>query len=51
MYRWMWRRLPGPVWLKVSQSLVIALLALGALFGFVFPWFADTFLAEPSTLG
>jgi len=37
MYRALWRLLPGPVWLRVVQLLVLAALALTALVLWVFP--------------
>ena len=51
MYRALWRVLPGPLWAKISQSVVIAALVIALLFGVVFPFIADTFLVEQSTLG
>ncbi|WP_229076738.1 hypothetical protein [Actinoplanes sp. DH11] len=38
MYAWIWRRLPGAVWSKVTTSLVLVA-AIGALLWYVvFPW-------------
>jgi hypothetical protein len=50
MYGWIWRRLPGPRWLKVIESTVILGLVVSLLFGLVFPWL-DQFLLAPPTLG
>ncbi|MDD7933898.1 hypothetical protein [Actinomycetospora straminea] len=38
MYAWLWRRLPGPVAVRVLQLLVLAVAVVAALFGVVFPW-------------
>jgi len=37
MYLALWRLLPGPVWLRVIQVLVLTALALTALVLWVFP--------------
>jgi len=38
MYAWIWRKLPGGVWAKVTCSLVLVT-AVGALLWYVvFPW-------------
>ncbi|GAA4939879.1 hypothetical protein [Actinoplanes utahensis] len=38
MYAWIWRRLPGGLWVKVTCSLVLVM-AVGALLWYVvFPW-------------
>ena len=38
MYAWIWRRLPGAVWSKLTLSLVL-LAAVGSLLWYVvFPW-------------
>ena len=51
MYRALWRVLPGPLVVKVAQAAVLLVGALALLFGVVFPFIADTFLVEQSTLG
>jgi hypothetical protein len=38
MYSWIWRHLPGAVWVKAVWSLTIAALVVFFLFQFVFPW-------------
>jgi hypothetical protein len=37
MYVWIWRRLPGPLLLRVLQSLVLLAIAVTVLFVWVFP--------------
>jgi lipopolysaccharide export LptBFGC system permease protein LptF len=50
MYSALWRLLPGGVALKVLQLILIAGLLVFALFEWVFPWVAQTFLVEDSTV-
>lgn len=50
MYRLLWSTLPGNLAAKVAQIAVIALAVLALLFFVVFPFIADTFLVEQSTI-
>lgn len=43
MYAFIWRILPGPVWLRILLVLILVTLVLLALVTFVFPWL-NTFL-------
>ncbi|WP_017177830.1 hypothetical protein [Actinomyces timonensis] len=43
MYGWIWRHLPGPVWLRLIEALILAVLVVLGLFEFVFPWANETF--------
>ncbi len=38
MYLWIWRRLPGNVWVRAIISLVLVLAVVFVLFQWVFPW-------------
>jgi hypothetical protein len=38
MYAWIWRRLPGPVVVKLLIALVLLAVLVAVLFGWVFPW-------------
>jgi hypothetical protein len=38
MYGWIWRTLPGNVWVKLVVSLLLVLAIVYALFTWVFPW-------------
>ncbi|MFE2033939.1 hypothetical protein ACWC0A_15300 [Streptomyces scopuliridis] len=38
MYGWIWRHLPGNVWLRAAISLLLALAVVYVLFQYVFPW-------------
>lgn len=37
MYGWLWRRLPGPTWVRVLTVLVLLSAVVVALFGWGFP--------------
>jgi hypothetical protein len=50
MYSALWRILPGPRWLKAIQMAALAAVTVFILFEWVFPWVAETFLTEPSTV-
>lgn len=38
MYGALWRILPGPVWLRILELLVLAAIVLAVLVLWVFPW-------------
>lgn len=38
MYAWIWRHLPGALWVRVLWVLVIFALVIFVLFQYVFPW-------------
>ncbi len=38
MYGWIWRRLPGPVGLRLVEAMVLFLAVVALLFFVVFPW-------------
>lgn len=37
MYAAIWRRLPGPRWLKAAQAAVLILVGVAVLFAWLFP--------------
>lgn len=43
MYGWIFRHLPGPVWLRVVEALVLVAACVAVLFQWVFPWVQDFF--------
>ncbi|MCF8550096.1 MAG: hypothetical protein K9G09_04280 [Pontimonas sp.] len=43
--------LPGPLWVKVFELLVLAVAVVALLMAFVFPVIADLVFVEESTLG
>lgn len=38
MYGWIWRHLPGNVWVRALLALLLALAAVYVLFQYVYPW-------------
>jgi len=38
IYAWIWRKLPGPSWIKAAQSVLLVALIVAILFLAVFPW-------------
>ena len=38
MYAFLWRHLPGPVYVKILVALAVAALVVVLLFGWIFPW-------------
>ncbi len=38
MYTWIWRHLPGPVAVKLIETLIILLAVVALLFFVIFPW-------------
>lgn len=50
MYAALWRMLPGGVFLKLIQLTIILVIVVFVLFEWVFPWLAQTFLSEQSTV-
>ena len=51
MYAWFFRSLPGPLWVRILISLVLAAVAILVLMEYVFPW-ADQFVPwTDSTIG
>lgn len=38
MYGWIWRHLPGPVWLRILEAVLLVAAAVAALVVWVFPW-------------
>jgi hypothetical protein len=50
MYAALWRFLPGGLILKLIQLTIIVVTVVLVLFEWVFPWIAQTFLSEQSTV-
>lgn len=41
MYVWIWRTLPGNVWLRMIQVAILLLIVVALLLFVVFPWADD----------
>jgi len=51
MYSALFRKLPGPTWLKVIQVLILLAAIIVILFGWVFPWAAEHLPISENTVG
>ncbi|WP_167133654.1 hypothetical protein [Arthrobacter sedimenti] len=51
MYGWIFRTLPGPLWMRVILSVILVLTAVAVLMVFVFPWFSQFNPLTDSTIG
>ena len=51
MYVWIFRHLPGPLWLRILLSAAILAGALFLLVDVVFPWLADITNLTDATVG
>lgn len=51
MYSALWRVLPGPRWLKVVELVVLGVLILAGCVEWLFPWIAENFIQQESTVG
>jgi hypothetical protein len=49
MYTWIWRRLPGPVAMRVLQALLLVALFSALLLFVVFPWLEPRLPSNPIT--
>jgi len=38
VYAWIWRHLPGVLWVRVLWALILFAVVVFVLFQFVFPW-------------
>ncbi|MBO1267978.1 hypothetical protein [Arthrobacter cavernae] len=51
MYGWIFRHLPGPLWVRILTSLVLVAGALVLMVQFLFPWFSQFTTLTDSTIG
>lgn len=51
MYGALWRMLPGPVWLRVVQLVILFLAVLAVLIEWVFPWLGTFINVNEATVG
>jgi hypothetical protein len=51
MYGWIFRNLPGPLWLRILTSLVLITVALVLMVQFLFPWMSQFTQFTDSTIG
>ncbi|WP_197497079.1 hypothetical protein [Arthrobacter sp. B6] len=51
MYGWIFRHLPGPLWLRIFTSVVLVCAALVLMVQFLFPWMSTFTQLTDSTIG
>ena len=51
MYGWIFRHLPGPLWLRIVTSLVLLAGVLVLMVQFLFPWMSQFTQFTDSTIG
>ncbi len=51
MYAWIFRTLPGPLWLRIIFSILLILAAVAVLLLYVFPWVSQFNPLTDSTIG
>ncbi|WP_413248289.1 hypothetical protein [Sinomonas flava] len=51
MYAWIFRNLPGPLWLRILTSLLLVAAALFLMVRYLFPWLAEVTHASDNTVG
>lgn len=51
MYGWIFRTLPGPLWMRIMLSVILVLMVVAMLMVFVFPWVSQFNPLTDSTIG
>ncbi len=51
MYAWIFRNLPGPLWLRIITAILLVVAAVLLLMQFVFPWLSQFNPLNDSTIG
>jgi hypothetical protein len=51
MYGWIFRHLPGPLWMRIIVSILLIAGAVLLLLQFVFPWLSQFNPLTDSTIG
>ena len=51
IYPWIWRRLPGPRWARVTMIALMAAIVVLSLFEWVFPWVSSLLPYQDQTVG
>lgn len=49
MYAWIFRNLPGPLWVRILTALVLSAGVVLLLMNYVFPWFSEYSFLNPLT--
>ncbi|MBM7824424.1 hypothetical protein JOD55_000251 [Arcanobacterium pluranimalium] len=51
MYSAIWRKLPGPTWLKIIEAFIIIFAVVAFLFTYGFPWIVEHTNIIDNTVG
>jgi len=51
MYAWIFRNLPGPLWMRILLSILLVAAAVLLLMEYVFPWLSQFNPLTDSTIG
>lgn len=51
MYAWIFRHMPGPLWVRATTGLVLVIGVLALMVSFLFPWMAQLTQFTDSTIG
>ncbi|WP_347109068.1 hypothetical protein AAHB33_00125 [Paenarthrobacter sp. S56] len=51
MYAWIFRNLPGPLWVRIVTSAILLAVVLVLMVQFLFPWFSQFTTLTDSTIG
>ncbi|GAA2963218.1 hypothetical protein ACTXI4_03035 [Glutamicibacter ardleyensis] len=51
MYAWIFRNLPGPIWLRIIEALILLAAVVLLLMMYVFPWLSQFSPFTDSTIG
>lgn len=51
MYGWIFRHLPGPLWVRILTSAALVACALVLMVQFLFPWMSEFTTFTDSTIG
>ena len=51
MYGWIFRNLPGPLWLRILTSVALVAVALFLMVELLFPWLSQFTQFNDSTIG
>lgn len=51
MYAWIFRNLPGPLWVRILTCLALVAVALVLMAQYLFPWLSQFTTLTDSTIG
>jgi hypothetical protein len=51
VYAWIFRNLPGPLWVRILTSVILVAAAVTLMIEFLFPWVSQFTSLTDSTIG